>query len=233
MKKLVNIPDDWYLHLRDTIESPYFKSLGGFIAKERQTKSILPYKDEVFKAFNLTPFQKVRVVILGMDPYPGRYKGEPTAHGLAFNPRNKDQVPPSLRVMYNKIKEDIYPDELSFPIDMDLEAWAKQGVLLINAALTIEEGKSGSHLAHWTQFTEAVFKTLNESTTGLIFCFWGKDALKFAHLIDDKFHHVLVASHPAAALYAGGKWECNHFKRINEILMASNRDDIDWLQNLK
>jgi uracil-DNA glycosylase len=135
--------------------------------------------------------------------------------------------------MYNKIKEDIYPDELSFPIDMDLEAWAKQGVLLINAALTIEEGKSGSHLAHWTQFTEAVFKTLNESTTGLIFCFWGKDALKFAHLIDDKFHHVLVASHPAAALYAGGKWECNHFKRINEILMASNRDDIDWLQNLK
>jgi uracil-DNA glycosylase len=135
--------------------------------------------------------------------------------------------------MYNKIKEDIYPDELSFPIDMDLEAWAKQGVLLINAALTIEEGKSGSHLAHWTQFTEAVFKTLNESTTGLIFCFWGKDALKFAHLIDDKFHHVLVASHPAAALYAGGKWNCNHFKRINEILMASNRDDIDWLQNLK
>jgi uracil-DNA glycosylase len=135
--------------------------------------------------------------------------------------------------MYNRIKQDIYPDELSFPIDMNIESWAKQGVLMLNAALTIEEGKSGSHLEPWKQFTEEVLKTLSISTTGLIFCFWGKDALKFAHLVDDKFHHVLTASHPASALYKGGEWECDHFTRINQILMASNPDDIVWLENLK
>jgi uracil-DNA glycosylase len=116
---------------------------------------------------------------------------------------------------------------------MNIESWAKQGILMLNAALTIEEGKSGSHLEPWKQFTEAVFKTLNESTTGLIFCFWGKDALKFAPLINDDVHHVLVASHPVSAVYKGGVWECDHFKRINQILMASNPDDIDWLENLK
>jgi uracil-DNA glycosylase len=233
MKKLIDIPDDWYQHLRETIESPYFRSLGGFIAKERASKQIFPKRDEVFRAFNLTPFQKVRVVILGMDPYPNKHKGEPVACGLSFAPRNRDYIPPSLRIMYNRIKQDIYPDELSFPIDMNIESWAKQGVLMLNAALTIEEGKSGSHLEPWKQFTEEVLKTLSSSTTGLIFCFWGKDALKFAHLVDDKFHHVLTASHPASALYKGGEWECDHFTRINQILMASNPDDIVWLENLK
>ena len=233
MQKLIDIPDDWYYHLKDTIESPYFRSLGGFIANERKNKTIFPYKNEVFKAFNLTPFQKVRVVILGMDPYPGRNAGEPIAHGLAFAPRNKTYITPSLRMMYNRIKADIYPDDLSFPNDMNIESWAKQGVLMLNAALTIQEGKSGSHLEPWKQFTEAVFKTLNESTTGLIFCFWGKDALKFAPLINDDVHHVLVASHPVSAVYKGGVWECDHFKRINQILMASNPDDIAWFENLK
>lgn len=115
MKKLIDIPDDWYQHLKETIESPYFKSLGGFIAKERASKQIFPKRDEVFRAFNLTPFQKVRVVILGMDPYPNRHKGEPVACGLSFAPRHRDYVPPSLRIMYGRIKQDIYPDELSFP----------------------------------------------------------------------------------------------------------------------
>jgi uracil-DNA glycosylase len=166
-------------------------------------------------------------------PYPSRNVGEPIAHGLAFSPRKKTYVTPSLRMIYKRIKEDIYPDELSFPTDMNIESWAKQGVLMLNAALTIEEGKSGSHLEPWKQFTEAVFKTLNENTAGLIFCFWGKDALKFAPLINDDVHHVLVASHPVSAVYKGGDWECDHFKRINQILMASNPDDIDWLENLK
>jgi len=186
MNKLIDIPDDWYQHLKETIESPYFKSLGAFVARERKTKSIFPYKDEVFKAFNLTPFHKVRVVILGMDPYPGKSGGEPIAHGLAFSPRQKSYVTPSLRMIYNRIKADIYPDDLSFPTDMNIESWAKQGVLMLNAPL-----------------------------------------------INGDLHHVLTAPHPASAVYKGEEWECNHFKRINEILMANNPDDIDWLENLK
>lgn len=232
MKKLIDVPDDWYSKLEGIIHSDYFKSLGGFVARERQTKQIFPLKDEVFRAFNLTPFQKVRVVLVAMDPYPGRYKGDPVACGLAFAPRNRDFVPPSLRVMYNKIKETIYPNELSFPIDMNLESWAKQGVLLLNSALTIEEGKSGSHLELWKQFTETVLETISSSTSGTIFCFWGKDALKFAPLINENFHHILVAPHPVSAVYKGGNWECDHFNRINEILMASNGDKINWLDNL-
>ena len=232
MKKLIDIPDNWYNKLKDTIESPYFKKLGQYLSNKMKETTVFPHKDEIFRAFNLTPFDKVRVVILGMDPYPNRHKGVPVACGLAFAPRIRDYVSPSLRVMYKKIREDVYPGELSFPIDMNLESWAKQGIFLLNTALTVEEGKSGSHLKPWEEFTDAVLEVLNTRTSGIIFCFWGKDAAKFAPRINKDIHHILIASHPVSAVYKGGEWECDHFTRINQILKANNEDEIVWLQNL-
>lgn len=229
MKKLINIPDDWYRHLQPVIESNYFKNLAGFIATRRKEVNIFPESSKVFRAFNETPFSKIRVVILGMDPYPNLYKGQPVACGLAFAPSNPEYTPPSLRMIYKNLKEGIYKDDMNFPEDLNFENWAKQGVLLLNAALTVEESRAGSHLSHWKPFTEAVLKAISENSSGVIFCFWGKDAQQFAPLISDQAHHKLLAPHPVSAVYKGGTWDCNHFEEINRILLHNNGDSIEWL----
>lgn len=162
-------------------------------------------------------------------PYPNLYNGQPVACGLAFAPSNRDYTPPSLRMIYNNLKETVYKDDMNFPEDLNIENWAKQGVFLLNAALTVEHSKAGSHLEAWRPFTEHVIRTISESSCGVIFCFWGKDAQKFSHLVNKKAHHVLIAPHPVSAVYKGGKWECDHFERINDILYGANGDKIDWL----
>jgi uracil-DNA glycosylase len=162
-------------------------------------------------------------------PYPNLYDGKPVASGLAFAPTDKRYVPPSLRMIYANLKNTVYKDDLNFPEDLDLEKWAQQGVFLINAALTVEHGKAGSHLQHWIHFTEYVLKAISEHTTGVIFCFWGKDAQRFAPMVNKKFHHVMLASHPVSAVYKGGTWECDHFTEINEILHRNNGEKIEWL----
>jgi len=229
MKKLINIPDDWYRHLRPTVESDYFRDLSRFIQSRRQETQVFPERANVFRAFNETPLGDIRVVVLAMDPYPNLYNGQPVACGLAFAPADKKYVPPSLRMIYANLKETVYKDTFNFPEDLDISQWAKQGVFLLNAALTVEHGKAGSHLAYWKDFTEEVIRIISSSCSGVIFCFWGKDAQKFSHLVNPSFHYVLTAPHPVSAVYKGGKWECDHFEKINEILMGNNAEKIEWL----
>ena len=223
--------DTWYKRLRPTIESDEFKKLANFIAEEKKTKTIYPSREHIFKAFNTTPFEDVKVVLLGMDPYPTEYKGEPVACGLAFAPNNPDFKPPSLRIIYKNLQDTVYKDDLSFPEDLDMRTWADQGVLLLNTGLTVVKGKAGSHIKQWAFFTKAVIETLNESS-GIIFLLWGKEAQKYKSLINEDKHYILESSHPAASIYSGQPWECNHFQKVNYYLKLNHNEEIKWLQNL-
>lgn len=227
--KKIPIPDDWYNLLEPIITSDYFADLSKFIRDRRNKVNVFPKSQDVFRAFNLTPLSEVRVVILGMDPYPNLYKGEPVACGLAFAPSNREYIPPSLKMIYKNIKERIYPNDFKPKEDLNLESWAKQGVFLINAALTVEEGKAGSHLYQWHQFTNRLLTSLSQNTNGIIFCFWGKDAQKFSQLVNHNNHYVLNSSHPVSAVYKGGEWDCDHFEQINKILHQNNKEKIEWI----
>ena len=229
MNKLINIPDDWYVRLKPTIESPEFYQLAMWIAEERKTKKIFPLREVVFRAFQSTSYMKTRVTILGMDPYPTEYKGEPVACGLSFAPRNRDFVPPSLRMIYQAIKNTCYPDDLTFPLDLNIEKWAEQGILMLNSALTVESGNAGAHLKHWEFFTKAVFEALNE-LPGHIFVLWGKDAQKYKKYLNPDSQYILECNHPVSAVYSGGVWECDHFTEINRILQLYNGESINWLE---
>lgn len=200
------------------------------IANERKTHSVFPKKEETFKAFHLTPFDDIRVVIVGMDPYPNRYKGEPVAHGLAFSPRNNEYLPPSLKQIYNQILNSFYTKEETDYRQLELSEWAKQGVFLLNTALTVREGEAGSHLNEWQWFTTGVIKKINELSTGVIFCLWGKEAQKLETYIES--HNIILkAPHPVSASYSGKSWQCNHFEYISKHLKDLNGTEFQWLQN--
>lgn len=229
MGKIINVPDDWYNKLKHYVESPSFKSVADFVRKRKESVQVFPPSNEIFRAFQLTPFRDIRVVIIGMDPYPTIYQEKPVACGLSFAPRDRNFVPPSLRKIYEKIKQDFYSEDMTFPVDLDIEYWAKQGVLMLNAALTVEQGKPGSHMKLWEDWTKEVIFAINEYSTGVIFCLWGKDAQAFQENIGS--HHIVLKSeHPVAANYQGREWDCNHFKKINEHLMGVNGDYIDWIK---
>jgi len=223
------IEETWHKVLEETIKGENFKNIMSFIESERQTKEVYPPKENIFKAFELTPFNKVVAVILGMDPYPNRHKGQIVANGLAFSTDVPNYTPPSLKQIYKAIKNSLYQDEDTSIENMNLNSWAKQGVFLLNTALTIEAGKSGSHIKLWEEFTQQVIKTIDERNTNVFFCLWGKDAQKFQHLISDK-NYLLTSPHPISASYKGQEWECNHFKVINDYLKRYNGFEVQWLQ---
>jgi uracil-DNA glycosylase len=229
LEKRIDIPRDWYAKLKHYIESDHFTKVAGYIKDRRKLGAVYPPSNEIFRAFQLTPFGDVRVVVLGMDPYPNTFRDKPVACGLSFAPRDREFAPPSLRKIYERLKEDFYSEEMTFSVDLDIEYWAKQGVLMLNAALTVEAGKAGSHMKVWNNWTSEVMKALNEYSTGLIFCLWGKDAQAFEPLIGDH-HIVLKAEHPVAANYQNRMWQCDHFKKINEHLMGANGDAIEWIK---
>lgn len=166
-------------------------------------------------------------------PYPNLYHGESVASGLAFVPKNKEYVPPSLRMIRDNVISTCYESPQNFLPKLDMETWVKQGVFLLNSALTVEHGKAGSHVKNWEYFTTEVIKTISESTSGVIFCLWGKEAQKFSPIVNKRLHYVLTAPHPVSAVYRGGVWECDHFRRINEILTATNGDRIQWLTRVQ
>ncbi len=227
--KRINIPTNWYKKLQPYIESEHFTKVANYIKERKKETQVYPPSSEIFRAFQLTSFSDLRVVVIGMDPYPTLYQEKPVACGLSFAPRNRNYVPPSLRKIYERIKEDCYQDELMFPVDLDIEYWAKQGVLMLNAALTVEQGKPGSHMKVWENWTKEVIKAINEYSHGVIFCLWGKDAQAFKEQISE--HHIILESeHPVAANYQGRQWNCNHFKEINKHLMAVNGDYIEWIK---
>ena len=185
-----------------------------------------PSKENVFRCFRETPFNDVRIVMLGQDPY---HDGRSV--GLAFANENSHIVPsPSLKIILQEVEDSVYQGfDFQTTINFDLTSWAHQGVLLLNTALTVQKGKAGSHTDNWVFFTRAVLKALTEGHTGLIYMLWGNHAKSYKHLINPAQNFILEAAHPAAEAYgSGGFLGCGHFVKCNEILKACNSDQIKW-----
>lgn len=212
----------WYciLHLE---KKKYFQNLITLVNKKRLTKLIYPKKKEVFKAFLLTEFYTIKVVILGQDPYYDKNK----ADGLAFSVPYNVKKPPSLENIFKELKTN-FP-EYSIPKHGCLENWAKQGVFLINTILTVEHGKPGSHSKlGWTFFTNKVISSISKYLKGVVFLLWGKYAQEKEHLIDVQKHYVLRAAHPSPLSAYRGFFGCRHFLLVNKILINQKKNPIKW-----
>lgn len=205
-------------------EQPYFQSIMSFVAQERANgKVIYPPKEQVFNAFKATEFEKVKVVILGQDPYHGPNQ----AHGLCFSVQPGIKPPPSLLNMYKELAQSV--DGFEIPQHGYLQPWAEQGVLLLNTVLTVEQGKAHSHAKiGWEQFTDKVIEVLNREREGLVFLLWGSHAKKKGQAIDRKRHHVLAAPHPSPLSAHRGFFGCNHFVQANHFLKENQQAPIDW-----
>lgn len=218
----VKIEKSWKAVLKDEFSQPYFQSLATFLKKTKQEgKVIYPPGSLIFNAFNTTPFEDVKVVILGQDPY--HNPGE--AMGLSFSvPRGK-RIPPSLRNIYKELHTDL---GIPIPSHGDLSKWAQQGVFLLNAMLTVEHKTAGSHKKiGWQSFTDAVIRTLSEQREGLVFMLWGGFAKKKNVLIDANKHLVLEAAHPSP-LAGGAYFGSKHFSQANDYLKGQGKETIDW-----
>lgn len=217
MKHLIG--ESWRSPLEEQFNSQEMKELASFLKEQRKTKNIFPENKNVFAAFNLTPFDQVKVVIIGQDPYHGAGQ----AHGMSFSVPAGVKVPPSLRNIYKEIESDL---GIAPPTHGTLENWAKQGVLLLNTVLTVEESKAGSHQKKgWEEFSDAVIKALNEKKKGLVFLLWGAPAQKKAAIVDEKRHYVLKAPHPSPLAAYRGFFGCKHFSKANKILKSKK---INW-----
>lgn len=217
------IEASWLEVLRPQFEAPYFAQLKNFLISERQQYTCYPAGSNIFAAFDRTPFDKVKVVILGQDPYhePGQ------AHGLCFSVPNGIQVPPSLVNIIKEINSDL---GVNIPTDRgNLEGWADQGVLLLNATLTVRAHQAGSHQHHgWETFTDAAISALSQQRSGIVFLLWGSFAIAKSQLIDKSKHFVLTAPHPSPLSAYRGFFGCKHFSQCNAILQQQGLTPIDW-----
>lgn len=213
----------WLAQLQDEFEKPYFKQIKQTLLDDHNKGyTIYPPGPLIFNAFNLTPFEEVKVVILGQDPY----HGPGQAHGLCFSVQHGVKPPPSLENMFKELATDVGMER---PNHGNLEAWAKQGVFLLNAFLTVRASSPASHSKiGWEQFTDAVIKKLSDQRVGLIFMLWGKFAQQKAELIDSSKHHILMAPHPSPFSANRGFFGCKHFSKANEILQHEGLNPIDW-----
>lgn len=218
------IEESWRKALAEEFSAPYFKEIKRKILEEKERGVVLyPPGKQIFNAFNLTPFDKVKVVILGQDPYHG--KGQ--AHGLCFSVPNGVTPPPSLINIFKEIKSDLGAD---MPTNNgNLEGWAKQGALLLNAILTVRANEAASHhRIGWETFTGAVIKKLSEKRENIVFILWGKYAQEKENLIDAKRHLILKAAHPSPYSANDGFFGCKHFSKTNEYLKEHRQMPIDW-----
>lgn len=213
----------WRSVLRTEAESDYFKNIRGFIKQERDSgKTIYPPDEDIFNALHLTPLNKVKVVILGQDPY----HGPGQAHGLCFSVKPGVRPPPSLINIFKELSKDL---NVSIPKNGCLKKWAEQGVLLLNAVLTVEDGKPGSHAEiGWQKFTDSVINEVNKNRTGVVFLLWGAYAQKKSQGIDSNRHHILTAPHPSPLSASRGFLGCRHFSKTNELLRLQGDTEIDW-----
>ncbi len=200
------------------------KKLRAFLSKQKEDGHIIfPPEELIFKAFAHCPFDKVKVVILGQDPYHGKNQ----AHGLSFSVPEGVTFPPSLRNVFKELQSE-YKD-YKYPRYGNLTKWAEQGVLLLNTTLTVEAGKAGSHHKQgWEEFTDKVIQTLSEKRSGIVFLLWGKNAQMKADLIDKQKHYVLISPHPSPFSAHKGFFGCGHFIKANEILIKNGLSPIDW-----
>lgn len=216
------IHPSWHKELKDEFEKPYFAALKAFLVKERQHNVIYPPGKQMFAAFNHTPFDKVEVVIIGQDPY----HGPGQANGLCFSVSDGIPMPPSLVNIFKEIHNDLgYP----MPTSGNLERWADQGVLLLNAILSVRANEPASHHDKgWETFTNAAISKLSLHREGLVFLLWGKFAQAKENLINPAKHHILKAAHPSPFSVHNGFFGCRHFSKTNELLRAQGRNEIDW-----
>ncbi|HEY8689120.1 MAG TPA: uracil-DNA glycosylase [Chitinophagaceae bacterium] len=222
----VKIEDSWKKVLKDEFTKDYFLQIVTFIKTEKAAgKIIYPPGSLLFNAFDKTPFDKVKVVLLGQDPYhnPGQ------AQGLSFSVPKGITKPPSLINIFKELQSDL---GIAPSPDGDLEKWASQGVLLLNASLTVRKNEPGNHSKiGWLEFTDAVIKKISEEKKGVVFLLWGKFAQEKQPLIDETKHHVLKAAHPSPFSADKGFFGCKHFSKTNEFLMQEGLQPIDWKLN--
>jgi uracil-DNA glycosylase len=217
-----HIEESWKTILQDEFEKQYFKELKEFLVDEKSKYPVYPPGGLIFNAFRLTPFDMVRVVLLGQDPY----HGQGQAHGLCFSVPSGVAKPPSLVNIFKEIERDL---GIPVPLHGNLERWARQGVLLLNATLTVRANQPGSHQHKgWESFTNAVIGKLSEKRVGLIFLLWGKFAQEKEALIDTNRHYILKAAHPSPYSAYNGFFGCRHFSKTNEILRKHGLEEIDW-----
>jgi len=216
------IEESWKQQLWEEFQSPYFENLRTFLLEEKKRAVIYPPGPLIFNAFDTTPFDKVRVVILGQDPYHGTGQ----AHGLCFSVPAGVAPPPSLVNIFKEIKEDL---DIPIPAHGNLEKWAKQGVLLLNATLTVRANQAGSHQNKgWENFTDSAIRQLSANREHLVFLLWGRYAQAKEKLIDPSRHLILKAAHPSPLSAYNGFFGCRHFSSTNSYLSANGLDAIDW-----
>ncbi len=221
----VKIEASWKEVLKEEFSKPYFEQIVYFLKTERMAgKTIYPPGTLIFNAFEQTPFDKVKAVIIGQDPY----HGPGQAHGLCFSVQDGVPPPPSLVNIFKEIQADI---GISIPSGKgNLTHWAQQGVLLLNAALTVRANEPFSHSKiGWATFTDAVIQKISALKTGIVFLLWGKFAQEKQNLIDETRHHVLKAAHPSPFSADKGFFGCRHFSKTNRLLLQEGRDPIDWM----
>ena len=216
------IEASWLALLEDVFRQPYFAELKAFLLEEKRNHTVFPPGKFIFNAFNQTPFDRVKVVILGQDPYPGFGQ----AHGLCFSVQAGVPLPKSLLNICKELQSDV---GVPLPKSGDLTPWARQGVLLLNATLTVREHQPGSHQNHgWEQFTDTVIRRISERREHVVFLLWGNYAQAKSPLIDQSRHLVLKAPHPSPLSASRGFFGCRHFSRTNSWLSAQGIEPVDW-----
>lgn len=219
----LKLDPSWRKHLRSEFEQPYMRDLRQFLADRKSAKAeIYPARDQMFNAFNATPFDQVKVVMLGQDPY----HGPGQAHGLCFSVQPGVKVPPSLRNIYAELSTDI---GFETPEHGHLQPWAEQGVFLLNSVLTVEQGNAGCHQGKgWERFTDAAVRALAEKREGVVFMLWGSYAQKKGQFIDRTKHYVLRSPHPSPLSAYRGFLGCQHFSKANAWLEKEGLGAVDW-----
>lgn len=221
--RTINLHPEWLDHLQHEFNQDYMQALSAFLRDEKAAgKTIFPAGDNIFAALNTTPLSQVKVVILGQDPY----HGPGQAHGLSFSVPQGVAIPPSLRNIYKELNGDL---GLDIPSHGYLNAWAEQGVLLLNSVLTVEQANAASHQRQgWERFTDQVIQVVNQQCENVVFLLWGAYAQKKGKVIDVSRHLVLNAPHPSPLSAHRGFLGCRHFSKANEYLQTNARSAIDW-----
>ena len=219
---MVNIGNEWDELLKGEFEKEYYKKLRGFLAREYSTARIFPDMYDIFNALKYTSYNDVKAVIIGQDPY----HGEGQAHGLCFSVKKGIEPPPSLKNMFKELNEDI---GMEIPNHGQLTKWAEQGVLLLNAVLTVRSGEANSHKGRgWEIFTDRIIELLNNREKPIVFILWGANARQKKALVTNPIHKILEAAHPSPLSAYNGFFGCRHFSKTNEILTAFGETPIDW-----
>ena len=216
------IENDWLDAIGGEFEKPYYLELRQFLINEYRTRRVFPPADDIFNAFHFTPLSKVKVLLLGQDPY----HGDRQAHGACFSVPEKEDIPPSLANIYKELHDDL---GCQVPSHGYLKKWADEGVLLLNTVLTVRAHQAGSHQGQgWEYFTDAVIRAVNEQDRPIVFFLWGRPAQAKRPMLDNPKHLVLEAPHPSPLSAHRGFFGCKHFSKANEFLKANGVEPIDW-----